>query len=131
MSGLGSPARLAKVTGIYRWTDGARFDHDYYGSAHARLTTELLAPLGLLRFESDRTVGAGAPQPGAVVATSNAYFASVAEARAALAQAGAALAADLPRYTNIRPALHVSEVLVHERSAGRGGEFAGTPGAHP
>lgn len=108
------PAKLAKVTGIYRWADGAHFDHDYYGSAHARLTTELLAPLGLLRFESDRTVLSGPPQSGVVIATSNAYFASVNEARAALARAGAALAADLPQYTNIRPALHISEVLVHE-----------------
>lgn len=107
------PARLAKVTGIYRWTEGAHFDHDYYGSAHARLTAELLAPLGLLRFESDRTLGAGAPQAGAVVATSNAYFGSLAEAQAALAKAGSALAADLANYTNIRPALHLSEVLVH------------------
>lgn len=106
--------RLAKVTGIYRWSDGARFDHDYYHSEHARLTTELLAPLGLLRFESDRTVGAPGLQPGTVVACSNAYFASLGEAQAALSRAGAALAADLPKYTNIRPVLHLSEVLVHE-----------------
>jgi uncharacterized protein (TIGR02118 family) len=115
MSYSGHPARLAKVTGIYRWAEGAHFDHDYYATAHARLTTELLGPLGLLRFESDRTVSASAPQPGAVVATSNAYFASISEAHAALASAGGALAADLPKYTNIRPVLHFSEVWVHER----------------
>lgn len=113
MSHPNPPARIAKVTGIYRWTDGAHFDHEYYGDVHARLTTELLAPLGLLRFESDRTISAGAPQAGAVVATSNAYFGSLALAQVALAQAGSALAADLPNYTNIRPALHLSEVLVH------------------
>lgn len=115
MSLSDSPARLAKVTGIYRWTDGAHFDHEYYGSVHAQLTTRLLAPLGLLRFESDRTVAASPPQTGAVVAISNAYFRSLDEARSALSQAGAALASDLPNYTNIRPVLHISEVLVHDR----------------
>lgn len=78
MGQITSPPKLAKVTGIYRWADGAHFGHDYYGTAHARLTTELLAPLGLLRFESDRTVGDGSPKPGEVVATSNAYFATIA-----------------------------------------------------
>jgi uncharacterized protein (TIGR02118 family) len=103
----GAPATLAKITGTYRCCDGARFDHDYYASGHA--------PLGLLRFEADRTARTTEPRPGEIVATSNAYVASVAVARAALASAGAALAADIPRYTNIRPVLHVSDVLVHER----------------
>lgn len=115
MNPANQPARLAKVTGIYRWSEGAHFDHEYYASTHAKLTTELLAPLGLLRFECDRTVGASLPQPGSVVATSNAYFASLGEAQAALSKAGAALGADVPHYTNIRPVLHISEVLVHER----------------
>jgi uncharacterized protein (TIGR02118 family) len=113
MNSANPPAKLAKVTGIYRWREGARFDHDYYGSEHAQLTTRLLVPLGLLRFESDRVSAASGPMPGSVVAASNAYFGSLAEAQAALSRAGAALAADLPNYTNIRPELHISEVLVH------------------
>ncbi|MCU0633830.1 MAG: hypothetical protein MUE41_03055, partial [Gemmatimonadaceae bacterium] len=102
----GPPTRLAKITGIHRWSEGAHFDHDDYGTAHATLTIELLAPRGLLRLEADRTNGTTEPRPGEIVATSNADFASVAVARAALASAGAALAADIPRYTNIRPVLH-------------------------
>lgn len=108
------PARIAKVTGIYRWVDDARFDHAYYETTHAALTTELLAPLGLLRFECDRTVGPGPRQAGDVVATSNAYFPSVEAAGKALAAAGARLAADIPNYTSLRPVLHLSEVVVHD-----------------
>ena len=115
MSSFHNPTRLAKVTGTYRWHEDARFDHEYYESAHTSLTTQLLAPLGLVRFECDRTVSSGPWQPGAVVATSNAYFESVAAAREAVAKVGAALAADLPNYTNIRPVLHVSEVLAQAR----------------
>lgn len=108
------PVRIAKVTGLYRWADDARFDHRYYETTHAALTTELLAPLGLIRFECDRAVGPGPRKPGDVVATSNAYFATVEAAGQALASAGAQLAADIPNYTNLRPALHIAEVLVHE-----------------
>ncbi|WP_128003565.1 EthD family reductase [Piscinibacter defluvii] len=115
MSTFLNPVRLAKVTGTYHWREDARFDHEYYESAHARLTTHLLAPLDLVRFECDRTVGPGPWQPGIVVATSNAYFQSVAAAHEALSRVGAELAADLPNYTNIRPVLHVSEVLAHAR----------------
>jgi uncharacterized protein (TIGR02118 family) len=117
MSSFHHPARLAKVTGTYRWREDARFDHEYYESAHARLTTQLLAPLGLLRFECDRTVSSGPWRPGVIVATSNAYFESVALAQQALAKVGGELAADLPNYTNIQPSLHVSEVLAHASDA--------------
>lgn len=113
MSSFVHPIRLAKVTATYRWREDARFDHDYYELAHARLTVQLLAPLGLVRFECDRTVGTGTWQPGTVVATSNAYFQSVEAAHEALAKVGVSLAADLPNYTNIRPVLHVSEVFAH------------------
>lgn len=106
------PAR-AKVVGVYRWKDNARFDHMYYETQHARLTVALLQPLGLLRFEADRTARGAAPQSGDIVAMSNAYFASIDDARQALKEAGAALGADLVNYTDLRPSLHVAEVSVH------------------
>ncbi len=107
------PSRLGKVTAIYRWTDGAHFDHQYYQTTHAKLALETLKPVGLLRFESEETVLSAPPAQGTIVAASNAYFASLADAQAALAKAGPALGADLPKYTNIRPTLHLSQVLVH------------------
>lgn len=109
-----TPITLAKVTGIYRWFDGAHFDADYYRSEHARLTWALLQPMGLLRFEADCAVAGTAPRPGTIVAASNAYFASLAEAQAAVAAAGAKLAADLPRYTDIRPELRLSQAWISE-----------------
>lgn len=115
LSSFHHPVRLAKITGTYRWSEDAQFDHQYYESAHARLTTELLEPLGLLRFECDRVVSSGSWSPGAVVATSSAYFSSVAAAQEALVKVAAKLGADLPNYTTIRPVLHVSEVLAHAK----------------
>lgn len=104
---------MVKISGNYRWFEGARFDHAYYRAEHMRLTRELLRPLGLQRLESDSTLSAHPPAPGQIIATSNACFATLAAAQAALQQAGAALLADLPNYTNIRPDLHLSEVDSH------------------
>ena len=79
-----TPRTLGKLTAAYHWRDGAHFDHDYYGDAHARLAIGLLAPLGLLRFESERAAAATL----------------------------AALAADVPNQ-GLRPVLHVCEATVH------------------
>lgn len=104
---------MVKVTGNYRWFNGAKFDHEYYKTEHMRLTRELLLPLGLQRLESDQTLSAEPSSPGQVIATSNAYFVSLPAAHAALAKAGAALLSDVQRYTNIQPELHVCAVTSH------------------
>src|SRR6516164_6482699 len=103
MHALEVRSKLIKVTGNYRWLEGEHFDDNYYCNHHARLAWRLLHPLGLVRFECDKSLISGEPNGGAIVATSNAYFSSLETAHAALAEAGAQLAADVPRYTNIRP----------------------------
>lgn len=108
--------KIAKITGIYRWVQGAHFDHEYYEGKHASLTWQLLRPLGLLRFECDRVAISEERVPGAIIATSNAYFLTLAAAQAAAAAAGRQLAADIPAYTSIRPELHFSEVRVSSPS---------------
>ena len=101
---------MVKVCGTYRWKDGARFDPVYYRTEHMRITRELLLPLGLQRLESDETQSAGEPKPGAIVASSNAYFLSLAAAQAALNLAGAKLLVDVPNFTDINPEIHVCAV---------------------
>ncbi|WP_445147022.1 EthD family reductase [Dyella sp. Tek66A03] len=104
---------MIRVIGFYRWKDGATFDHDYYNSAHMRLTKQALSPHGLLRLESDRYVSAKSPVAGDIIAASNAYFPSIEVAQSALAAAGAALTADLSNYTNLTPELRLSVVTDH------------------
>lgn len=103
---------MVKIIGNYRWFDGANFDHAYYQREHMRITRELLLPLGLQRLESDQTLSGTPLKTGQVVASSNAYFETLAAAQAAMTQTGAQLMADVPNYTNIRPELHISEVAV-------------------
>jgi uncharacterized protein (TIGR02118 family) len=99
---------MIRITGTYVWRDGARFDHAIYEDEHMALTRELLTPLGLTRLEAERFVLPRGPRAGEPVAATNAYFASLEQAQAALAQAGAELAAHVPRYTDLQPQLRIS-----------------------
>jgi uncharacterized protein (TIGR02118 family) len=104
---------MIRVTGFYRWKDGASFDHEYYNKEHMRITKDLLSPHGLMRLESDRFVGSNPPVTGAIVAATNAYFPSIEVAQRALAASGAALLADVANYTNIKPDMQFSIVTSH------------------
>ena len=43
---------MIKVTAVYRWREGATFNHDYYHSEHMRIARAALQPLGLVRLEA-------------------------------------------------------------------------------
>lgn len=104
---------MIRVTGIYRWENGARFDHAYYASEHMRVAKEALLPHGLLKLESDRFLSPGVPQAGQIIATTNAYFPTLEMAQAAMAKAAQTLIANVASYTNLRPQMHMSEVSTH------------------
>ena len=47
---------MIKVTAVYRWREGATFNHDYYHGEHMRIARAALQPLGLL-FKAVRERG--------------------------------------------------------------------------
>jgi len=104
---------MIRVIGVYRWVEGATFDHAYYNTEHMRLTRELLAPRGLVRLESDRYLSNAPATPGSIIAASHAYFESVEVAKSAVAAAAAALMADIPKYTSLKPELSFAAVESH------------------
>jgi len=105
---------MIRITGTYRWIEGAHFDHHYFNSSHARITVEALSELGLIRLETDRVLATSAPEVGDIIAATHAYFANVDVAQTALAKAGAILMADVPNYTNLKPDIRLSETTVHD-----------------
>ncbi|KZT16009.1 ethyl tert-butyl ether degradation protein EthD [Acidovorax sp. GW101-3H11] len=105
---------MIKVTAVYRWREGATFDHDYYHSEHMRIARAALQPLGLVRLESDRVLYPGEPRPGQVVALTNAFFSDLKQAQTAAKQTMAELAGDIPNYTNIQPESYFAQMLAHE-----------------
>jgi uncharacterized protein (TIGR02118 family) len=108
---------MIKITALYRWREGAQFNHDYYHSEHMRIAREALAPHGLLRLESDRVLYPGEPRPGQVVALTNAFFADMQQAQAAAKQTAAALMADIPNYTDIQPESYMAQLNEHRVTA--------------
>ena len=104
---------MIRVIGVYRWVEGASFNHDYYNSTHMQTTKELLSPFGLIKLESDRFVVGEPPRPGAIIAASHAYFPSLEVAKNAVASTGAALMADVPNYTDLKPELSFAMVENH------------------
>lgn len=108
---------MIKVTALYRWREGATFNHDYYHGEHMRIARAALQPLGLLRLESDRVLYPGEPRPGQVVALTNAFFETLPQAQAAARQSAPALMADIPNYTNIEPESYFAQMLAHEVTA--------------
>jgi uncharacterized protein (TIGR02118 family) len=103
---------MIRVIGFYRWKEGATFNHDYYHSAHMKLTRELLQPVGLVRLESDRYLSPKPPREGELIAASNAYFESV-ETAQAMAAVGAQLMSDVPKYTSLTPEIRLAAVNSH------------------
>ena len=108
---------MIKITALYRWREGATFDHDYYHGEHMRIARAALQPLGLVRLESDRVLYPGEPRPGQVVALTNAFFADLTQAQSAAKQTAAELTADIPNYTNIQPESYIAQMLGHEVAA--------------
>ena len=108
---------MIKVTAVYRWREGATFNHDYYHSEHMRIARAALQPLGLVRLESDRALYPGEPRPGQIVALTSAFFETLPQAQAAARQSAPDLMADIPNYTNIEPESYFARVLSHEVAA--------------
>ncbi|HCE93538.1 MULTISPECIES: EthD family reductase [Acidovorax] len=110
---------MIKVTAVYRWREGATFNHDYYHSEHMRIARAALQPLGLVRLESDRVLYPGEPRPGQVVALTNAFFSDLKQAQTAAKATMAELSADIPNYTNIQPESYFAQMLAHEVTTGQ------------
>ena len=104
---------MIKVTAVYRWREGATFNHDYYHSEHMRIARAALQPLGLVRLESDRVLYPGEPRPGQIEALTHAFFSDLKQAQTAAKATMAKLSADIPNYTNIQPDSYFAQVLEH------------------
>jgi uncharacterized protein (TIGR02118 family) len=94
---------MIRVSVFYPTSEGSTFDHDYYRDHHVPLA---LKTWGLEKAEIDK--GVNGPNAAAV----HFFFDSMDAFGAAMASpATAEVMADVANYTNIQPALQVSEVV--------------------
>jgi uncharacterized protein (TIGR02118 family) len=103
---------MVRVTVLYPNESGKKFDHDYYVNKHMKLVRDRLTSFGLVRTEVDRgTAGGGPGAPAPFVAIGHVYFSRAEDFQKGMAQHGAEIMADIPKYTNIQPQIQISEII--------------------
>lgn len=108
---------MIKVTVMYPYTEGARFDHAYYRQVHMPLVKARLGS-ACRYYTVDKGLSGREPgSPPAFVAMCAFICDSVEAYGAALQEHVAEIRADIANYTDIVPVVQFSEVVV-ERSDG-------------
>ena len=106
---------MIKFNVAYPQSDGVRFDHHYYREKHMPMVASRLGS-ACLYYTVDRGLSGGAPgTPPAFVASCSVFCDSVEALHKALAPHAAEIMADVRIYTNAKPVVWISEVVV-ERS---------------
>jgi len=102
--GFGLPfAPMIRVSVTYPSGEGTTFDHDYYSSTHVPMCVDAWSPV---KSEIDKGIN------GPNVAAVHFYFDSMDQFQAAMGSPKTGdVMADVANYTNITPAMQISEIV--------------------
>jgi uncharacterized protein (TIGR02118 family) len=101
---------MIKVSVFYPNRDGMKFDMAYYCNRHIPLVRQLLGA-ALKGASVDQGISSGEPgSPAAYVAIGHLLFDSVEAFQKAFGPHTQDIMADIPKYTNLQPAIQISEV---------------------
>ena len=101
---------MIKVSVMYPKTDSSRFDIDYYCNRHMPMVQQKLGG-ALKRMAVDHGLGGGTPGSNPLYAAiGHLFFDSVDAFQAAFGPHAKEIMADIPNYTNVQPAVQISEV---------------------
>ncbi len=102
---------MIKVTILYPYAEGKKFDMDYYANKHFPMLKSLFGD-DLKATAIDKGIAGGAPgAPVPFVAIGYLYFDTVAAFQKGMATNGGKIRADVANYTDIQPVVQISEVL--------------------
>ncbi len=101
---------MVKVSVMYPNSEGATFDMEYYCNSHMALVRKLLGDVlkGIAVDQGISQEGSNAP----FLTIGHLMFDSLEEARTALNTHAPTLLADIPKYTNTKPTIQVSEIKI-------------------
>ena len=103
---------MIKVSVMYPHQPGARFDHVYYRERHMPLVKARMGA-ACLYYTVDQGLAGGAPgQPPTYVAMCHIHADSVEAFQAAFGPHAKEIMADIANYTDIAPAMQISQVAV-------------------
>lgn len=107
---------MIKLSVMYPYQPGARFDHDYYRDQHMPLLKSRMGDY-CKYYTVEKGIGGVEPgSPPTYVAMCHVYCDSVEDLQAGIGPHAAEIGADIANYTDLTPIQQVSEVVV-ERSA--------------
>lgn len=99
---------MIKVSVLYPYSEGSKFDHDYYRDSHLPLVKKLLGE-AMVYYGIDKALGGDTPP--AFHAMCHLVLRSP-EDLGALSEHMGTFAADIPNYTDVQPTVQVSEIIV-------------------
>ena len=103
---------MIRVTVSYPNEPGKKFDWDYFLGDHVAIVHRELDHQGLVRAEIDKGVSSADPNaPAPSIAAVHLIFNTVEEVHAAFIAAGKPVMGDIPNYTDIQPAIQISEMM--------------------
>ena len=101
-----------KVSVLYPTGEGKHFDMDYYSHQHVALLVRLLGD-SIKGATIEKGLGGGAPgEKPTYEAMGNLYFESMESFQNSFGPNTAEIMGDLPNFTNIKPLVQISEVIV-------------------
>lgn len=102
---------MIKVSVLYPYSDGVRFDHAYYVERHMPMVATLMGA-ACKGWHADKGLGGGAPGVAApYVAMCHILADSLESFNAGFGPHVKQIMADVPNYTDAKPVMQVSEVL--------------------
>jgi uncharacterized protein (TIGR02118 family) len=106
---------MIKVTVMYPFAEGSRFDHSYYRDRHMPMVKSRLGD-ACAYYTVEKGLAGGAPGAAPAFVAMCAFICNSAEGyQAAMQQHRAEVRSDIANYTDITPVIQFSEVVV-ERS---------------
>lgn len=103
---------MIKVSVMYPYKAGARFNHEYYRDQHMPLVKKLLGA-ACSHYTVDKGLAGGAPDaPPSYVGMCHIFSPSVEAFQAAFGPNAPQILADIPNYTELTPTIQISEVVV-------------------
>lgn len=103
---------MIKVSVMYPYKEGARFDHDYYRDKHMPMVKDKMGAACKF-YTVDKGIAGGTPgAPPVYVGMCHLYCESVQAFQAGFGPHAKAIMGDIPNYTDLSPVVQISEVVV-------------------
>ncbi|PWH21971.1 ethyl tert-butyl ether degradation protein EthD [Xanthomonas perforans] len=104
--------QMIKVSVMYPYREGARFDHAYYRDQHMPLVSARMGP-ACLKYTVDKGISGGeAGSPPAFIGMCHIFCASQEAFNASFGPHAAEILGDIANYTDLTPVMQISEVMV-------------------